>query len=189
VHKLTTITAEAVVPCNLAEVERFITSPLVWALWPGVEAVEAVDKRAFTLRQRLELPFFGAETYTFEVAVDEVSCDERDLAVLWHTDGWQFARRGQWRARLLRTRTRLTLLCDDALDDDKFEYARNVYRATSIWPMRHGHNDVLALLTIDFLRDKLVADNATFVRAARRRLERGRKEERRGRHAEPGGPA
>jgi hypothetical protein len=188
-HTLSTITAEEVVACEPAEVERFITSALIWALWPGVEAVAAVGERAFRLRQRLELPFFGAETYAFEVTVDEVGRDGRDLAVRWHTDGWQFARRGQWRARRLRTRTRLTLLCDDALDDGKFEHARNVYRATSIWPMRHGHNDVLALLTIDFLRDKLVADNATFVRAARRQLERRRKEERRGGHAEPGSPA
>jgi hypothetical protein len=73
---------------------------------------------------------------------------------------------------MLRTRTRLTLVCDDQLDEARFEHARNTYRATSVWPMRHGHNEVLTLLTLDFLRDKLVADDTAFVRAARRRLQR-----------------
>lgn len=170
-QQLTTIIAEAIVPGGPTEVERLITSAAAWRLWPGVEAVEASGEWAFELRQTLELPFFGPETRTFRVVIDAIDRDQRSLSVLWHTEGWQFERRGQWHARLLRKRSRLTLVCDDALDEDRFEHARNVYRATSIWPMRHGHNDVLRLLTLDFLRDKLAAEDAKFVRAARKRLE------------------
>jgi hypothetical protein len=177
VQQLTTITAETVVPGDPAAVERLLTSPSGWRLWPGVEAVEAAGDRAFELRQTLDLPFFGAETRTFRVVIDELDRDQRTLAVLCHTEGWQFERRGQWHARLLRTRSRLTQVLDDALDDERFEHARNVYRATSIWPMRHGHNEVLRLLTLDFLRDKLLADGGVFLRAARRRLEQSSRKE------------
>jgi len=176
VHQLTRITAETVVPCGPADVGRFVASAVAWRLWPGVDSVERVGEHVFVLRQTLELPFFGTQVHHFRVVIDAVYRDRRDLGVDWHTEGWQFARRAAWRARLLRTRSRLTLVCDDALDDERFEHARNVYRATSIWPMRHGHNEVLALLTLDFLRDKLVADSTAFVRAARRRLAESRRE-------------
>jgi hypothetical protein len=165
------IETTTVVHCGLAEVERAILSCAVWALWPGVRTVHHEATHRFAVRQQLELPFFGVTDQVFHITIDAIHHSDRGVDVDWHTEGWQFSRRGAWHARLLRTRTRLTLACHDEVDDIRLEHARNAYRATSIWPMRHGHNEVLTLLTLDFLRDKLIADDQAFVNGVRKCLQ------------------
>ena len=147
-HELPLIALELPVGCDLSSARRIFDEPAeVLRLWPGVEQVEA-DGGGFRLTQRLELPFWTVLRQEFVVRILDRPRDRRQRYTIWKTEGWLRCRVVLWKLSSTARRVALDFSSQHALSPAQLEYAVNVYRSRTIWPMRHNADAILERLVL-----------------------------------------
>jgi hypothetical protein len=160
------IAIEAALPCDFGAARRLFDDPLeVLRLWPGVESAEPRGD-GFSVRQRLELPFWEARTLEFTIGIESPE-DRRRRYAVWNTDGWIFDRAVLWKIRTGRSGLALNFASQHAMTAARLEEAVNAYRSRTIWPMRHDADAILERLTLSFIHDHLVALDRAYVERVR----------------------
>jgi hypothetical protein len=157
------IAIEVPLACDLEAARAIFETPLeLLGRWPGVESARPAEA-GYALRQRLELPFWDAQTLEFTVRIDAVPRDRRRRYALWHTDGWFFDRAVLWKIRTGRSGLALNFASRHAMSRERLEEAVNAYRSRAIWPMRHDADAILERLATSFIYDRLVEMDRAYV--------------------------